>query len=138
MSQSSKEDQIVNQSIALHPFLPLTRPGYKVNEAEFLKALLVYLGSKISLLPELADILPVEKILVFLNVFAGQKLIIPEKSVIEEGLKDISIYFSLSLNPTTEEVMRLARLHNLTPQTIRGTTEKISSLLDKPNPLKNQ
>lgn len=137
MSQS-KEDQIVNQNMSLQPFLPFVRPGYKVDEEEFLRALLVYLGNKVSLLPELINIMPVEKVLSFLNVFAGQKLIIPEKGVVEGGLKDISIYFSLSLNPTTEEVMRLARLHNLTPQTIRGVTEKISSLLDKPNPLKNQ
>jgi hypothetical protein len=92
----------------------------------------------VSLLPELAAILPVNKVLLFLNVFAGQKLIIPEKVIVEEGLKDISIYFSLILNPSTEEVMRLARMHNLTPQTIRGAVEKISTLLDKPNPLKNQ
>jgi hypothetical protein len=134
----SKEDEVLKQNLTLQPYLPLIRPGYKIKEEDYLQALLVYLGNKISLLPELAEILPVDKILLFLNVFSGQKLIIPEKTIIEEGLKDISIYFSLTVNPTTEEVMRLARLHNLTPQTIRGVAEKLSNLLDKPNPLKNQ
>ena len=137
MSPTSREDQIVAQNLSLQPFLPLIRPGQKVDEQEFLKVLLIYLGNKISLLPELAEILSPDKVLAFLNVFAGQKMTIPEKVTVEEGLKDISIYFSLSLNPTTDEVMRLARMHNLTPQTIRGVVEKISLLLDKPNPLKN-
>ena len=138
MSPSNKEDQIVNQNMALQPYLPHVRPGQKVDETEFLKVLLLYLGNKLSLLPELVEVLPVDNVLTFLNVFSGQKLVIPERQIVEEGLKDISIYFSLSLNPTTEEVMRLARLYNFTPQTVRGVVEKISILLDKPNPLKNQ
>lgn len=134
----NKEDEVLKQNLTLQPFLPLIRPGQKIKEEDYLKVLLIYLGNKVSLLPELAEVLPVDKILLFLNVFSGQRLNIPEKSVIEEGLKDISIYFSLSLNPTTDEVMRLARQYKLTPQTIRGVVEKISNLIDKPNPLKNQ
>lgn len=138
LSPKEREDDVLQQNLSLQPYLPFTRPGQKVDEKEFLRTLLLYMGGKLSLLPELVEILPLDKILLFLNIFSGQKINIPEKNILQDSLKDINIYFSLSLNPTTDEVFRLARQYDLTPQTVRGIAEKISELLGKPNPLKSQ
>jgi hypothetical protein len=137
-SNPNEEDRIVADNINLQRFMPFDSPGYKVDPKEYLRAVLLYIGNKCTLLPELLDVFSLEDTLLFLHVFSGQKITIPKRKQMEEGLKDIAIYFAVNNNSSLEEINKLAKMNDVTPQTIKLITEKIAKLLDQPNPLKKQ
>lgn len=132
------EDRVIADNINLQRFMPFDSPGYKVNQKEYLKAVLLYVGDKCSLLPELLEVFSLEDTLLFLHVFSGQKMTIPKRKQIEAGLKDIAVYFAVVNNSSAEEIIRLAKLNSVTVQTIKLIVERIANILNQPNPLKKQ
>jgi hypothetical protein len=132
-----EENQLLSLDY-LQEYLPFNPPGQKIKEEDFLKAVLVYTTKKFSLIPDLLTIFNLKDVIKFLTVFSGQTLVVPEHGTISDNFRDIHIYFSIELLPTTDEIKRLAQLFNLAPQTIRLIVEKVATMLDKPNPLKNK
>ena len=138
LNPSDSEDRVIADSINLQAFMPFDAPGYKVSQEDYLKAVLLYVGDKCSLLPELLEVFSLEDTLLFLHIFSGQKISVPKRKQIESGLKDIALYFAAVNNPTAEEVNRLAKLNSVTVQTVKLIVGRIATLLDRPNPLKKQ
>jgi hypothetical protein len=132
------EDRIIADNINLHKFMPFDPPGYKVDKKEYLRAVLLYVGDKCSLLPELLEVFSLEDTLLFLHIFSGQKIAVPKRKQIEAGLKDIAVYFAVVNNSSAEEITRLAKLNSVTTQTIKLIVERIAAVLNQPNPLKKQ
>lgn len=135
---TDSEDKVIADNINLQRFMPFDSPGYKVDPKEYLKAVLLYVGNKCTLLPELLEVFSLDDTLLFLHIFSGQKLVIPKRKQMEEGLKDIAVYFAVVNNPTIDEVNRMAKINSVTSQTIKLVVEKIAKLLEQPNPLKKQ
>ena len=129
---------MVADNINLLKFMPFDSPGYKVDQKEYLRLVLLYIGAKCTLLPELLEVFSLEDTLLFLHIFSGQKITVPKRKQIEAGLKDIAVYFAVVYNPSQEEVSRLAKLNSVTTQTIRLIVERIATMLERPNPLKKQ
>lgn len=137
-NQNDTEDSVIADNINLQPFMPFDPPGYKISQRDYLRAVLLYVGDKCSLLPELLEVFSLEDTLLFLHIFSGQKLVVPKRKQIESGLKDIAMYFAVVNNPTAEEINRLAKLNNVTVQTVKLIVGRLATLLDQPNPLKKQ
>lgn len=137
-NHSESEDRIIADNINLQSFMPFDAPGYKVKKEDYLRAVLLYVGDKCSLLPELLEVFSLEDTLLFLHIFSGQKIVVPKRKQIESGLKDIALYFAAVNNPSIDEVNRLAKLNGVTAQTVKLIVGRIATLLDQPNPLKKQ
>lgn len=135
---SETEDRIIADNINLQAFMPFDAPGYKVKKEDYLRAVLLYVGDKCSLLPELLEVFSLEDTLLFLHIFSGQKIVVPKRKQIESGLKDIALYFAAVNNPSIDEINRLAKLNGVTAQTVKLIVGRIAALLDQPNPLKKQ
>ena len=132
------EDRIIADNINLQAFMPFDAPGYKIKKEDYLRAVLLYIGDKCSLLPELLEVFSLEDTLLFLHIFSGQRINVPKRKQIESGLQDIALYFAVVNNPTLDEINRLAKLNNITSQTVKLIVNRIATLLDQPNPLKKQ
>lgn len=137
-NHSEPEDRIIADNINLQAFMPFDSPGYKIKKEEYLRAVLLYVGDKCSLLPELLEVFSLEDTLLFLHIFSGQKITVPKRKQIESGLKDIALYFAAVNNPSLEEINRLAKLNGVTSQTVKLIVSRIATVLDQPNPLKKQ
>ena len=133
----NEEEQLLSLE-HLREYLPFNPPGQKIKEEDFLRAVLVYTTKKFSLIPDLLQVFNLEQVMKFLTVFSGQSLSVPEHNIIADNFRDIHIYFSIDLNPSSDEIKRLAQLYNLAPQTIRLIVEKVALMLDKANPLKSK
>ena len=137
-NHSEPEDRIIADNINLQAFMPFDSPGYKIKKEDYLRAVLLYVGDKCSLLPELLEVFSLEDTLLFLHIFSGQKITVPKRKQIESGLKDIALYFAAVNNPSLEEINRLAKLNGVTSQTVKLIVSRIATVLDQPNPLKKQ
>jgi hypothetical protein len=107
-----------------------------LDNKEYLEAFIKYVSNKHSLLPEMAGILSPEQLLNFLFIFSGQLLSIPDQKTILATFKDLDIFFSLTTNPTSSEIQRLASKYQTTIQTVKVTADKVAEALQKDSPIK--
>lgn len=114
----------------------LTSGIHGIKQEQFSRLVLQYCASKYTLLPELALVLPFEDLLKFLYAFSGQVLAIPKKKVIESGIHDVVIFFSVKNDPSTRNLESLAKDHDVTSIHIRRIVERVALVLELPNPLK--
>lgn len=115
-------------------FLPF-KPVSKSAEQELYKDLLVYVGEKFDILPELFQILSVDVLLKFLYVFSGKTIKIPEKRLVTQALRDLDIFYCYSKTPTKIEITRLSKKYSVTPQNITTIINKVAKKLNKISPL---
>ena len=129
-----KEDKLKHSENFLN-YIPYNKV-VDFDKKGYLEAFLVYIASKHSLLPEIAEIIPPEQLFDFLFAFAGQTIHIPDQKVILDAFRDMDVFESLTANSNFSEVQRLATKYQTTPQTIRAAADRVALALHKDPPLK--
>jgi hypothetical protein len=132
MSEVSKE---IKNSENLLNYIPYHKL-INLAQQEYLIDFLTYTSTKQSLLPEIAEILPPDLLFNFLFAFAGQTITIPDQKAVLAAFRDLDMFNSLTITPTSSEVNRLADKYQLTIQTVKSTIDKVAEALDKPSPIK--
>lgn len=80
--------------------------------------------------PEMKDIFGKEAVVKFLDIFAGQTIVIPPREVLEAKIRDVSMWLEICKSGD-EVVPALAKDHNLTEQQVRDKTRIISEAMQR-------
>ena len=124
-----KEDKLKHSENFLN-YIPYNKV-MNFDKEGYLKDFLVYIATKHSLLPEMAEVIPPEQLFNFLFAFAGQTIHIPEQKVILDAFRDMDIFDSLVINSNFSEVQRLATKYQVSTQTIRAAVDRVAAALHK-------
>ena len=125
-----KDDKLKNSEnllnhIPYNKLINFSKKGY-------VEAFLVYVSSKHSLLPEIAEVMPPEQLFNFLFAFSGQTIHVPDQKVILDAFRDLDIFDSLTSSPTFAEVQRLSTKYQTSTQTVKSVAERVGKALNKP------
>ena len=99
------------------------------NTDEFKKLFYSYIQNDLELVQEMGEIIPFEKLLDFLYVFAGRTLKIPETKTKLNCLRDLDVYYSLQEKNTPQEITRLAQKYSVQTEKIKAIEYTIKSFL---------
>lgn len=99
------------------------------NTDEFKKLFYSYIQNDLELVQEMGEIIPFEKLLDFLYVFAGRTLKIPETKVMLNCLRDLDVYYSLQEKSNPQEITRLAQKYSVQTEKIKAIEYTIKSFL---------
>lgn len=103
----------------------------KLPEKELLDLLLKYSDKKLSIIPELSEILNLSQIIKLLYVFAGQTLEIPKQSILNNALRDLDVYYTVKYSTNLEQdSLRLSTNYSLTEQAMTAIYNKVDSKLN--------
>lgn len=80
--------------------------------------------------PELYEIFGEKNVVSFLDIFAGQTIVVPPRDVLEAKIRDVSMWLDASENGE-EAVSRLADDHGLTEEEVRAKIGSISEYLNR-------
>lgn len=116
-------------------YTPFPKSLPTVNKEEYSAAFLTYVAGKVSLLPELATLLPFDTLVNFLYAFAGQTIEVPDQKTIENAIRDINIYFNVANNPSSDEIKEIAKRYSMPVQSVSLIVKRVSKALGKENPI---
>ena len=131
----NKETEINIEKIL--DMLPFQENIPALQQENFSKDFLAYIGDKYTLLPELLLVLTLPQIFNLIYVFSEQTLKIPDKKNIESAIRDITIYYTILEKPEHKTVKALAEKYNLTVSATLWIIEKVCNKFEVVNPLKN-
>jgi len=99
------------------------------NTDEFKQLFYAYVENELELVQELGELIPFEKLLDFLYVFAGRTIKIPETKTMLNCLRDLDVYYSLQEKNTPQEITRLAQKYGVQTEKIKSIEYTIKSFL---------
>lgn len=115
----------------LTDLLPYSIAYTKIKEKSFQKDFLKYVSAKHSLIPDFVTVIPFNSLLKFLYVFEGKKVLIPNKKLILNAIRNLDIYYSLKKRPTKKEADKILKKYSITPQMLQHILSDISDKLEK-------
>src|SRR3974390_1647107 len=107
-------------------YTPFPKSLSSVSKKEYSEAFLIYVSGKVSLLPELATLLPFDVLVNFLYAFSGQTIEIPDQKSIENAIRDINIFFNVENNPSSDEIKEIAKRYSMPVQSVTLIVKRVA------------
>jgi Mor family transcriptional regulator len=86
-------------------------------------------AAEFTLIPDLAGIFGAESVVKFIDIFAGTKIEVPGKDILQTLVRDANIYVSMKNNP--DERKNLARMYEISEDSVSRVYEKIKTLIEE-------
>lgn len=95
-----------------------------------LYAVLVASG-EMQFFPEMREIFGKDSVVKFLDVFAGQTIVVPPREVLEAKIRDVAMWITLCKNGSASVITDLAKEYGLSESQVREKTGAIADCLRK-------
>ena len=114
------------------------RQPFRITDSDTVKHLDVFQMVLLSVaertpLPELYEVFGQDKLVQFLDIFAGCTITVPPADIIANAVRDVDIYTSLERTGTdhTDTVDDLARKYEMKNDRIRSIYSRVDKLIDR-------